>query len=92
VPTDVSSKEVPTSLPNVSTFTVMGGVPNIPMPKSTGKGTIVAGGLGNLDVGWLNSRNDHVGKEKEAELWEEAQTFVERAEERRAQNGSEKHE
>ena len=35
-----------------------------------------AGGLGNLDVGWLNGRNDNVGKDMEAELWAKAQEFV----------------
>ncbi|KAL9104214.1 MAG: hypothetical protein Q9163_000814 [Psora crenata] len=45
------------------------------------KGAITGGGLGNLDVGWLNSRNDHVGKEMEAELWEQAQRLVEKLEE-----------
>lgn len=39
------------------------------------------GGLGNLNVGWLNSRNDDVGKKMEAELWEEALGLVERLEE-----------
>ena len=34
-------------------------------------------GLGNLDIGWLNSRNDKVGKEMEAELWKEACDLVE---------------
>jgi hypothetical protein len=32
--------------------------------------------LGSLDVGWLNSRNDNVGKEMEAELWEKASSLV----------------
>ena len=41
------------------------------------KGAITGGGLGSLDVGWLNSRNDKVGKEMEAELWEKAQQLVE---------------
>ena len=36
----------------------------------------VAGALGNLDVGWLNSRNDKIGKETEAELWTEARELV----------------
>ncbi|MCJ1251807.1 hypothetical protein MMC30_009045 [Trapelia coarctata] len=44
------------------------------------KSSVSGSGLGNLDVGWLNSRNDKVGKEMEAELWAEArelvQTFV----------------
>lgn len=34
------------------------------------------GGLGSLDVGWLNSRNDNVGKNMEVELWVKAQDFV----------------
>lgn len=46
------------------------------------KGAITGGALGSLDVGWLNSRNDNVGKEMEAELWEEAQQLVENAESR----------
>ena len=35
-----------------------------------------AASLGNLDVGWLNSRNDKVGKEMEAELWEKARSLM----------------
>ena len=34
------------------------------------------GRLGSLDVGWLNSRNDRVGKEMEAELWSKAEDLV----------------
>ncbi|KAL4740993.1 mediator complex protein-domain-containing protein [Aspergillus similis] len=38
-----------------------------------------AGGTSNpLDVSWLNSRKDTVGKEKEAELWAAARQFVQR--------------
>ncbi|KZF25026.1 hypothetical protein L228DRAFT_236165 [Xylona heveae TC161] len=40
------------------------------------KGGIAAGGLGNLDVGWLNSRRDEVGKEMEAELWAKARELL----------------
>ena len=35
------------------------------------------GSLGNLDVGWLNSRTDKVGKEMEAEVWAKAREIVE---------------
>lgn len=42
------------------------------------RGVITGGGLGSLDIGWLNSRNNNVGKEMEAELWEEAQRRVEK--------------
>ena len=41
------------------------------------KGPKSSGGLGSLDVGWLNSRNDKVGMEMEAELWERARQLVE---------------
>lgn len=37
---------------------------------------MIGGGLGNLDIGWLNSRNDNVDKEMEAELWKKASTFL----------------
>ena len=43
--------------------------------STTGPGT----GVSNpLDLSWLNSRKDTVGKDKEAELWSEARQFVER--------------
>ena len=32
--------------------------------------------LGNLDIGWLNSRNDSVEIEMEAELWKKASSFL----------------
>ncbi|KAL4929293.1 mediator of RNA polymerase II transcription subunit 11 [Aspergillus undulatus] len=35
-----------------------------------------AGASNPLDVSWLNSRKDTVGKEKEAELWRAAREFV----------------
>jgi hypothetical protein len=33
--------------------------------------------LGNLDIGWLNSRSGRVERDMEAELWEKARTFLE---------------
>lgn len=55
----------------------MGG-PAIQNKQATGnRAVITGGGLGSLDIGWLNSRNDHIGKGMEAELWEEAQHFIE---------------
>jgi Mediator complex protein len=35
------------------------------------------GGMGKLDIGWLNSRSGRVGRDMEAELWEKARTFLE---------------
>lgn len=47
---------------------------------SAGKGGV---GVGGLDVGWLNSRNDSVGKEMEAELWRELEGLVEGVEKKK---------
>lgn len=35
------------------------------------------GGMGKLDIGWLNSRSGRVGRDMEAELWEKAKVFLE---------------
>ena len=45
------------------------------LPKESER--ITNGGLGNLDVGWLNSRGNKVGAEKENELVEEAKKLIE---------------
>ena len=34
------------------------------------------GALGNFDIGWLNSRNDKIGKDMEAELWTQARELL----------------
>jgi Mediator complex protein len=39
--------------------------------------TLADGGMGKLDIGWLNSRSGRVGRDMEAELWEKARTFLE---------------
>jgi len=46
------------------------------IPSSASRSAMIGGGLGNLDIGWLNSRNDNVDKEMEAELWKKASTFL----------------
>ncbi|KAL8656485.1 MAG: hypothetical protein Q9210_000200 [Variospora velana] len=48
------------------------------LSTASNKTTITNGGLGNLDIGWLNSRNDHAEKTMEADLWGEAQKLVQR--------------
>lgn len=48
-----------------------------PIKERSGLG---GGSLGSLDVGWLNSRNDRVGKEMEAELWSKAEALIRRLE------------
>ena len=45
--------------------------------SATGSERITNGGLGNLDVGWLNSRGNKVGAEKENELVEETKKLLE---------------
>jgi hypothetical protein len=51
---------------------------------ATGAGAAGGAGVGAasnpLDISWLNSRKDTVGKDKEAELWAAAREFVERLE------------
>lgn len=37
----------------------------------------VEGGMGKLDIGWLNSRSGQVGRDMEAELWDKAKVFLE---------------
>ncbi|KAM4064358.1 mediator complex protein [Hirsutella rhossiliensis] len=44
--------------------------------KPNGVGTV-----GNLDVGWLNSRSWRVERDMEAELWQEARDFLEKHDE-----------
>ena len=51
---------------------------------SGGKGV----GMGVLDVGWLNSRNDSVGKEMEAELWKGLEGLLKGVEKKIGEDGS----
>ncbi|GAO19297.1 hypothetical protein UVI_02008420 [Ustilaginoidea virens] len=44
-----------------------------PSLKPNGLGTV-----GNLDVGWLNSRSTRVERDMEAELWREASDFLQK--------------
>lgn len=81
---DIISAEAPTKESQTSSvlpaaFAALGGGPSSTLSSqlSSEKGTTSASGMGNLDVGWLNSRNDAVGKEMEAELWAKARDFVE---------------
>ena len=45
-------------------------------PKPVSRSGVSGGGLGDLDVGWLNSRNDYVGKNMEAETLKKASEFL----------------
>lgn len=79
IPAEAPPKEQPNSLSVPSAFATFGNGPAPPTAQqmATSKTVNSTGGLGSLDVGWLNSRNDDVGKEMEAELWAEAQQFIE---------------
>ena len=48
-----------------------------PSQASKDRASTQSSGLGNLDIGWLNSRNDKVGKGMAAELWKQARDLVE---------------
>ncbi|KAL9128105.1 MAG: hypothetical protein Q9217_003158 [Psora testacea] len=86
IPAESTSRESQSNVGVQATMTGPASIPNgaVTKPGGTRKGAITGGGLGSLDVGWLNSRNDNVGKEMEAELWERAQIFVEMQERKNA--------
>ena len=79
IPAEAPPKEQSNSLSVPSAFAAFGNgpVPSTAKQIATSKTAGSTGGLGSLDVGWLNSRNDDVGKQMEAELWAEAQEFIE---------------
>lgn len=84
IPAETASKDTQTTQIESLAIPDFEGAPNMPSAKQTGtsKHTSKGTGQGNLDVGWLNSRNDNVGKEMEAELWAKAKAFVDTLEQR----------
>lgn len=58
----------------------------------TGAGSAAGSGAAAnpLDVSWLNSRKDTVGKDKEAELWASARQFMEQLGNSSTKHGEEK--
>ena len=79
ISTEAPAKDSQSSTSVSAAFAALGGgqssTPAL-QPASEKSTTSTAGGLGSLDVGWLNSRNDNVGKDMEAELWARAHGFV----------------
>ena len=77
-----------TSVPQVTeqqtTRAVSG--PQAGRPPKEEVSRITNGGMGNLDVGWLNSRGNKVGAEKENELMKDAKDLLE-SELRREEGG-----
>lgn len=54
-----------------------------PAQEAEREAPVTNGGLGNLDVGWLNSRGEGVERGKEGELVEEVRELLEGVVERR---------
>lgn len=54
------------------------GPAGVPGQKQPEEDRITNGGLGGLDVGWLNSRGNRVGAEKEVEFIDEAKSMLEK--------------
>ena len=83
LPAEAFIKEPPTSLAVSSATQASPSNSSLSRTPAGNKGVITGGGLGNLDVGWLNSRNDSVGKEMNSEVWGEADKFVHKLEKRK---------
>lgn len=86
VPSEAVAKEPQTSLDVPATAMPM---QNNNSPRATvvsSREIITNGGLGNLDIGWLNSRNSSVEKKMEAELWTEAHDLVKKTLEAKGRN------
>ena len=84
LPAEAVTKELPTSLGVPSAAQANTQISSLSRMIGGHKAAITGGGLGNLDVGWLNGRNDNVGKEMKSELWGEAESFLNKLEKRKA--------
>ncbi|KAL9096477.1 MAG: hypothetical protein Q9165_001474 [Trypethelium subeluteriae] len=60
------------------TARVSAGIVGQPAQDVGREAPVTNGGLGNLDVGWLNSRGEGVERGKEGELMEEARSLLEK--------------
>ena len=85
IPAEAVKEQQTSTLAVPSTFAALSNTQNSSTAKqpAVGKNAQTGGGIGTLDVGWLNSRNDNVGKEMEAELWAKAEDFVRILEEKK---------
>jgi len=81
IQSETTSRESQSNLVVPAAAAVFGTAANNPQKQTGGsKVTVTGGGLGTFDVGWVNSRNDNVGREMEKDTWEEAEWFVARFE------------
>ena len=78
IPAEAATRDTQINQAVPSALSAMNGSAALSKQVGGSRAMVTGGGLGSLDVGWLNSRNDHIGKGMEAELWEEAQNFVEK--------------
>ena len=85
IPAETTSKDSQMDQNDPSAAPGFDGSQNMLSTKQTGATKQASKGTGqsNLDIGWLNARNDKVGKEMEAELWAEAKNFVQTLEEQK---------
>lgn len=75
----IIAPEAPTLAGNTQQRQAVQGAQRGQAPAASGQETerITNGGLGSLDVGWLNSRGNKVGLEKENELIDDAKRLLE---------------
>ena len=76
IATEATSKDQASSTALRSNVALLGEPRTLATSNTAGKSAVSGGGLGSLDVGWLNSRNDYVGKNMEAEWLRKASEFL----------------
>ena len=73
---EIATKDQSNSTASIKNAGFLGVPAAVPKPTTASRSGVNDGGLGNLDVGWLNSRNDYVGKNMEAEMLKKASEFL----------------
>ncbi|KAL8851570.1 MAG: hypothetical protein Q9221_003502 [Calogaya cf. arnoldii] len=76
IPSETTAKDSQSTrdAPTVNTVTSSNLLPRTGL---SGRDAITHSGMGSLDVGWLNGRNNNVGRAMEADLWKEAHELLE---------------
>lgn len=87
VPAEASVRSAATSQTVSAGITALKGGPN--KASTADKPKNVGATLGNLDVGWLNSRNDSMKQKMKTDLWKAAQAHLIRYEYEEAKAGVE---
>lgn len=76
ISTEAAGRDQPKITTSGKSAGLLGEPSSVTRPAAINRSNVSGGGLGNLDVGWLNSRNDYVGKNMEAALLKEASEFL----------------